>query len=315
MPEALTDNAIERLGRALLATLTPITGVRATGTVTVTAGAVAVSIPRNAYLLPVVGGQLRDNLPFKTTEAIELEPHESAPVAITSNVGGARHNLVAATPFRFDPPIFLPHAPSWEPAPVLDETMTDGSDAGALIRSVAIFEDVEEADPAEDSFAAKMGDTPSVVLSWIDSDPVDGTSAGLRTASTRAARGKKFYRENFVLYVRAGHLGGDHFRRREGIVLVQAVTTLLTDRMQNDDGEQLSTVGGGVEITSRAKLGRSTTSYLYGLRLRMSQTIERYDTRVFGPWDATRIVSQAPGREAPEPTTPLDLVDDTVDMP
>jgi hypothetical protein len=315
MADALTDNTIERLGRALLAALTPITGTRATGTLTITAGAVPVSIPVNTYLLPVVGGMLRDDLVFKTTEALELEAHEVGELAITSNVGGARHNLVALTPFRFDPPVFLPHAPTFEPGAKLDASMVDGSDEGALLRSVSVFEDVEEADPADDSFAAKMGDTPSVVLAWIESEPVDGVSAGLRTTSTRAARGKKFYRESFVLYVRAGHLGGDHFRRREGVVLVQAITSLLTDRMQNDDGEQLSMVGGGVEITSRAKLGRSTTSYLYGLRLRMSQVVERYDGRAFARWTATRITGALPGRPLPEPEEPIELVDDTVDMP
>lgn len=311
MPDDLIDNAIERLGRALFAALVPITGARSTGTLTVTAGGADVSIPRNSYLLPVVSTQLRDDLVFKTTAPITLAAHASGSVAITSNVGGVRHNLPAATPFRWDPPIFLPLAPSFEPGAVLAADMTGGSDVGALIKSVSVFEDVEEGDPSTDGFAAKTGDSPAVVLAWIESEPVDGVSAGLRTTSTRASRGKKFYRESFVLYVRAGHLGSDHFRRREGVVLVQAITRLLTDRMQNADGEQLSTVASGVEITSRAKLGRSNTHYLYGLRLRTNQTIERVDARSFARWTGTRIE----GALAQPADEPLTIVDDTIDMP
>jgi hypothetical protein len=313
MADDLTRDDIEVLERALLATLAPITGARATGSVDVTAGAVAVSIPANAYLLPVVSGQLRDDLLFKSTEGLDLEPGDTAPLAITSNVGGSRHNLPSGTVFRFDPPVFLPHAPSFEPAALLAADMTDGSDVGAWLKAVAVFEDVEELDPSGDMFSAKIGDSPAAIISWIESEPVDGSSAGLRTSSTRVARGKKAYRESFALYVRAGHLGSDHFRRRQGKVITQAITRLLNDRMQNDDGEQLSAIGGGVEVTSRAKLGRGPTGYLYGLRLRTNVMFERVDTRAYSRWTASRMVGSLPDPSGA--TEPLDVVDDTVDMP
>jgi hypothetical protein len=301
----LRDNAIEALGRALFAVLTPITGARSTGEVLVTAGAADVTVPKNAYLMPVVGGQLRDDLLFKTTAAVSILAGQTDAVAITSNVGGSRHNLLDGSVLRFDPPL-----DGVLPAATASGAITGGDDVGALLKSLVVFEDVEDGEAAADGFAAKVGDSPAAVLAWIESEPVDGTSAGLRTSSTRASRGKKFYRESFVLYVRAGHLGSDHLRRREGSVLIQAITRLLSDRMQNDDGEQLSSVGAGVEITSRAKLGRGPTHYLYGLRLRMNQTIERFDARTYQQWTSTRMVGQL-GPEDDE----LDVVDDTQDMP
>jgi hypothetical protein len=301
----LTDNAIESLGRAIFAVLTPITGARAVGFVLVTAGAADVTVPRNSYLMPIVGGQLRDDLLYKTIEPVTILAGQTAPVAITSNVGGSRHNQLDGSVLRFDPPL-----PGVLPAVTAAGAITGGDDVGALLKALVVFEDVEEAEAAADGFAAKVGDSPAAVLSWVESEPVDGTSAGMRTATTRVSRGKKLYRENFVLYVRAGHLGSDHLRRREGVVLIQAITQLLSDRMQNDDGEQLVSAGGGLEVTSRAKLGRGPTHYLYGLRVRAVQTIERFDTRSFGSWTSTRYV----GSVGPEDDE-LDIVDDTETMP
>jgi hypothetical protein len=300
--DPITTDHIERLGRALLAALTPITGDRASGEVLVTAGPAELVIPKNTYLLPVVGGQLRDDLPFKTTETVTVEADSSQLLPITSNIGGARHNLGDGTVFRFRPRL---------PGLLLDEAladgpMTGGTDTDALIRAAVVFEDIEEAGPSKDIFASKISDSPAVVLAWSFSDPVDGASAGLGTKSTRAGRGKQFWRENFVMYVRAGHLGSDHERRREGQVVAQAITALLTDRKVNLDGEVLATVGAGVEITQRVKLGRSQTYYLYGMRLRATQTIERADERTFARWLTSRIEGAA---------EELPLVDVTVDMP
>jgi hypothetical protein len=302
MSDPITTDHIERLGRAILAALTPITGDRAAGEVVITAGPdELVSIPKNTYLLPVVNGQLRDDLPFKTTEAAAISASASLAVPVTSNIGGVRHNLPDGTVFRFRPKL-----PGVLDEAVANGAMTGGTDTDALIRAAVVFEDLEEAGPAKDVFAAKVGDSPAVVLAWSASEPVDGSSAGLGTKSTRAGRGKQFWRETYVLYIRAGHLGSDHERRREGQLVAQAVTALLSDRKVNLDGEVLATIGGGVEIIQRAKLGRGPTYYLYGMRLRATQTIERADSRTFERWLTSRV--QGAAEELP-------IVDVTVDMP
>lgn len=311
MAEPLAFNTIEQLGRAVFATLAPATGIRATGSVTVTGGAAELVLPANSYLLPVVDGQLRDDLVFKTADEWTVPPGVAEPgVTIKSNVGGIRHNLPADTVFRFNPPVDGIAATA-----TLDADMTGGSDAGALIKRVAFFEDLDSASPSSDLFASKIGDR-GVMLIWTNSEPVDGAMGGLRQGANRATRSRKFWRESFVLYVVVTRLTGDSARRQEGQVIMQAITRLLTDRRQNDDGEQLSTVGGGIEITNRARLGRSASHYIYGVQIRANQTLEpAADTRTFERWVRTNYVGALPGREPPEPIQDLEVVDATDPMP
>jgi hypothetical protein len=313
MSEPITLNSIERLARALFATLAPVTGVRATGSITIgNDSADDILVPRNTYLMPVVGGQLRDDLLFKTTADVTVLGGSPDPttVGITSNVGGLRHNLPEGTVFRFNPTIL-----GLLPTATLDADMTDGSDEAQLIRRLAFYEDLDTSSPSADLFASKIGDR-GVMLIWSKSDPAEGAMAGLRQGANRASRTVKFWRENFVLYVVVSRLTADNFRRQDGIVITQIITRLLTDRMQNDDGEQLSTVGGGVEITERARLGRSPSHYIYGIRLRVNQTLEASpDGRVFAPWLRTSYGGALPGREPPEPIEDLVIVDALDPMP
>lgn len=313
MTEPLQLNSIERLGRALFATLAPITGVRGTGTVSVMATTDDdVTVPANTYLLPVVGGQLRDDLVFKTTADVVVVGGSLTPAAIpiTSNAGGARHNLPDATVLRFDPPV-----PGIDPVAVLGGAITDASDEGQLVRSLAWFEDLDSANPQKDIFAAKLGEYPGLMLVWAQSEPAEGATAGLRQGANRGRRMVRFWRESFVLYVVVGRLTGDTGRRQEGLVVMQAATRLLTDRMQNDDGEQLSTIGAGVEITGRARLRRGERHYIYALRVRVNQTLQPFDARTFNAWIATQYEGELPGRESPEPTDGIQLVDDLEPMP
>jgi hypothetical protein len=315
MNELLTVNTIESLGRALFAQLTALTGARATGSITINSPAGMLVSP-NAYLLPVVGGQLRDDLLFKTgrrgtTMAADgtggdwlVPPGEPLSVALKSNVGGARHNLPAGTVFRFDPPHSDPAATA-----TLDADMVDGSDADQLVRRVAWFEDLDSSNPSKDIFAAKLGDFPALMLVWQDSEPAEGTQAGLRQGANRGARKVKFTRERFVLYVITGRLVGDSGRRQEGMVVMQAASRLLTDRQRNIDGELLSTIGAGVEVNERTRLRRSEKHYIYALRLRMNQTTQPLDERTFNRWITTRFTGALPGRKAPEPTEPFVMVD------
>jgi len=311
--EPLGFNSIERLGRAIFAALAPATGVRAEGLVTVVnPGFDTVELPPNTYMVPVVSDALREDLVFKIPgrQALTLEPGQHD-VALISNVGGARHNLPVGTTFRFSPPIA-----GLEPTGALAEATTGGSDDGAIIRSVAMFEDLDVATADRDIFAALLGQFPACMLIWSQSEPAEGALGGLRQGANRGARRVRFWRETFVIHVITGKLGGDSARRNEGLVAVQAVCRLLSDRMQNDDGEQLSTVGAGVEIIQRARLARSQNHYIYGIRFRVNQTLEPSpDSRVFAPWLSTRVQGELPGRVAPEPTEGLAVVDDETPMP
>lgn len=315
MAEPIVLNTIERLGRALFATIAPATGVRGTGLVTVTArgpdGGGPITLPRNSYLVPVLGGNLRPDMLYKTSDDwAVLAGTTEAGVPIKSNIGGTRHNLPAGTVLRFDPPV-----DDFNPTVTLDADMWDASDAGALIRSAGFYEDLDLANPTDDLFAARVGDR-GVMLIWSRSEPAEGALGGMRQGSNRATRAARFWREHFVLYVVVSRLTGDSHRRQDGHLIVQAITRLLTDRHQNDDGEQLSTVGAGVEITERARLGRRANHYIYGIQLRVNQTLEAtISGRAFAPWLRTHYEGTLPGRQDPEPIQDLEVVDATDPMP
>jgi hypothetical protein len=318
MADDITVNHIERLARAILAQLAPLTGARATGVVSVTANSVPGDhrLPANSYLLPVVGGQLRHDLAFKvqpnpatTDGAWECDTSETTNVPVTSNVGGKRHNVPADAQFRFDPPVA-----GFQPTATLEGAMTGGSNTGALAKSVAFFEDLDVSDPSQDLFAA-MVELPGLLLIWTGSEPAEGTTAGLRQGSTRQQRGARIIRESFQLYVVSGRLGSDSNRRQEGLVLMQAATRLLTDHMQNRDGEQLSTAGAGLEVNERRRVDRGQQAYLYMIGLRTNQTLLSFDERTFNVWERTRFELALPAREDPEPTAPFGVVDATEPMP
>lgn len=288
MPEAVDANTIDSLGRAILAQLSPLTGARASGEVSVTAGAAAVVVPANTYLLPVVRGELRDDLPFKTVGDWQVNAGATSSIPIVSNVGGARMNLDAATVFRFDPPI-----DGVEGDVLLDAPGTaGGNDDGALLRRMGFFEDLDAQNASQDIFAGKLTEYPALMLTWQNSEPAEGAMAGLRQGNNRGRRAVKFFREYFVAYIAVGRLAADRRRRQEGLVAAQAASRLLTDRLQNDDGEQLCSVGGGVEIIGRTRVKRGPRHYIYAVRLRVNQVLQQAaDTRVFHRWETTRIVS------------------------
>lgn len=305
----MTINTIELLGRAILAQLSPLTGTRATGAVTATATAAA-AVPANTYLLPIVGGQLRDDLVFKTVGDYSLAAPEARSLGIISNVGGARHNLPAGTVFRFATPI-----EGLEPTATLDADMLDGSGADALVKAVSFFEDLDATNTSEDIFAGMLTEFPALMLAWQESTPVEGVVAGLRQGGNRVARNVRGFRESFVLYIIAGRLASSARRRQEGLLILDAVTALLMDQQSNDDGEVLSTIGSGVELGNRTRYKRGPNHYIYAVRLSVNQTRVAVDRRVFKKWLTSSIGGSVPGREAPEPTAPLEDVPIVVDMP
>lgn len=313
-------DAIGALARAVLAQLSPLTGTRATGTVTVTnATGAAVTLQKNAYLLPVVGGELADDLVFKVAPAPGMGPYgqggdwtvpagAAASVAVQSNLGGARHNLPAATVLRFDPPIA-----GLEETATLEADLVDGADADMLQRA-NYYELMEAGSLARDLHSGRLSQTPAAALIWTGSSPAEGRASGTNQGSTRVADGVRFFREAFELFIITSTLASDGKRRATGLTVLQAASRLLSDQQVNRDFERLASVGA-LEITGRSRFSRDEKSYVYTLQFRVNRILSRFDERTFTPWLRTHLRQDAPGREAPEPTTPLTMVDVTDPMP
>jgi hypothetical protein len=332
MATPIDFDAIEALARAILGQLSPLTGTRGTGTVTVTnpTGA-AVQLDRNMFLLPVIGAgapeggaELADDLAFKVAgnPATALPYNKgghwiipaggSLPVAIQSNLGGARHNLPAGTLFRFDPVPF-----ELDPTATLVAAITDGADRseGQLaVQRAVYYEELDAAQIQRDIAGGRLARLPGIMLVWTQSTPVEGRTATTNQGSTRLADGIRAFAENFRLFVISSSLAGDRRRRSEGLRIMQAATRLLNDQQVTTDGEQLTSMGS-LEVQNRGRYARGEQHYIYQITLRVNRIYTREDTRAFMPWLRTHLQQALPGRAAPEPTTPLVVVDVGVPIP
>jgi hypothetical protein len=321
MPVAIDHDVIEQLARAMLGQLSPLSGTRAAGSVVVTNPTGAeIRLPRNAYLVPVVEAEAADDLLFKTCPnpdtldvggAWSIPALGQATVGITSNLGGARHNLAAGSVLRFDPPL-----DGVDLDATLVEAITGGVDSprAVSIRRAVYYEELLAAQVERDILGGRLAELPGVMLVWQGSAPAEGRSATTNQGSTRIADGLRAFVESYRLFVVDGSFVGDRRRRSRGLRLLQAITRLLTDQQVTADGERLSDMGS-LEFTGRDRFVRDERHYVYSLSLRVTTVLERVDSRVFVPFLRATVDMALPGREAPEPTEPLTVVDVDVDIP
>lgn len=317
---------IEQLARAIFGQVSPLSGTRGTGAVLVENDTDdPIVVPPNMYLLPNVGalGELADDLVFKTShnpDTLEehlqggswtVPPHDSLEVGIKSNLGGKRHNLPAGTVFRWDPPLS-----DLGPTVELVDAIVDAADKASAprIQTGVYYEDVDSARIAKDLAGGRLAHLPGVFLTWEQSTPLEGRTAGSNQGSTRADSERRFFAENFRLYVVVADQTSDRERRSSGLRVLQALTRLLTDQQMTADGEHLTSLGS-LEILSRSRFSRGERHYVYQLAFRVNRVFKRLDTRTFIPWLVTHIVADAPGRPAPEPTAPFEMADVEQDMP
>jgi hypothetical protein len=325
MATPIDFDVIEALARAVLGQLSPLTGTRGTGTMTVgNPSGAAVELEPNMYLLPVVNDELADDLVFKVAPnpatalpygkggAWTIPPGGSLSVDVRSNLGGARHNLPAGTRLRFDPLIA-----DLDDEAILDGAISDGADRaeGELaLRRAVYYEDLDGAAVERDIAGGRLAQLPGAMLVWTQSTPYEGRTAGTNQGSTRIADGIRGFAENYRLFVVSSSVASSGKRRSDGVRLLQAITRLLSDQQVTDDGEQLTSLGS-LEIINRNRFARTERHYVYALTFRMNRIVTRTDTREFVPWLRTRLRQALPGRDAPEPTTPLTVVDVGVPIP
>jgi hypothetical protein len=327
--DPLNHNAIETLARRVFAHLWPLTGTRASGTATFSApaGPAPVTLTKNAYLLPIVGGEAVDHRLYKvsanpaTADGSWVIPAGgSLSVAVHSNIGGGQMNLPATARLRFDPKY-----PGLDQVGDLDAAITNGTNLcsslfgdaegeEALLKRMVFWQQMQTAESAQEFFRAASGDFPAMLMIWTRSVPMQGRTTGGAQGNTRAGRGQRIFREGFECFIGSGSLQGASKRRSQAMTAMQAATMLLSDSQHNVDGETLSSVAG-LEITSRRFAVAEQAHYIYQFGFDANATYERVLRRTFGPWDLNHIQVLVPGREAPEPTGELELVDVTDPMP
>lgn len=326
----MTTNNIERLQRALFAQLSPLTGARATATVTVTAeaGGGDVVLPANSYLAPIVDGQYRPLWLFKVlpnpatvTGIVEhgtwqggdwtVPDGATLDVDVVANIGGSQQNLPAGTPVRFEPAV-----PGILPDAVLATAGTGGT-GGGLVKRMVLWELFAGPEAAFQYFQAGAGGFPALMLCWQSSSPLEGRTTGGNQGATRKNRRGRAFQENFTAYIAAGSLQSAGGRRNEGELAMLCATELLTDRRLNIDAEPLTQVGAGCEVTGRRIVTANRAMYVYQLDLVCNAIVEPFgdsavDARTYPLLDRVNLTLALEGREAPEPTTPLDIVADVV---
>jgi len=335
--EPLDYDTIGQLSRAVFAQLAPLSGSRATGTATFTNPTGAdIDLPPNRYLLPIVTDEARPHRLFKvapnpatiTQGSIAsqqwcggewtIPASGTLSINVVSNIGGADQNLPAGTPLK----LLVPPTGLDADAPI-DAAITDGtntkslpfSGGDALIRRFVFWEQISGASAVSDFFRGQSGAFPAMLLVWTGSETLQGRTSGGRQGATRGGRGHRFFRENFQAYVGTGLQGAADIRRAEGLISMQAACRLLSDKLRNRDMEILSAMGAGVEITNRQLAIAGPQNYVYQFDFTVNQVWELNEERTFQAWETWHMEASLPGREAPEPTAPITLVNEDQTLP
>ena len=330
MAEPLIHNTIDLIARAVMAQLSApdavttegITGLRSSGSVTVAnpTGS-AIVLRRNTYMVPIVKGRVREKLLFKVAaNPLTLDQNGitggdwtipatgSLAVGLASNVGGIRHNVDADTVFQFDPPLTTGLTQTAEAV----AAFAGGTEsAKGLVQQISFFEELASDEAQRDFFSAKLGNFPALMLTWLNTTPVEGRTSGARQGASRVRRQGRVMRESFALYVVTGRVQSDDKRRSEGLTILEAATRLLTDRMCNNDGEILSAFGAGLEVVSRGRLLRGPKSYVYSMQFRVARSFQPIDTRTYNQWLTLSLRQALPGiaGQVPPADDPLTVVD------
>lgn len=325
-----SPNSIENLGRAIFAQLSPLTGTRATATITVTAeaGGGDVVLEPNTYLAPIPDGQIQRLWLFKVlpnpatvTGIVEhgtwqggqwtVPDGASLVVNVTANLGGSQHNLPVNTPLRFVDPV-----PGLQVMATFATAGTGGA-GGGLVRRMTLWQLFNNPQAAFQHFMSGTGEFPAIMLCWVSSSPLEGRTTGGRQGSTRKGRRARIFQENFSLYITTGKLTDAHTRRGEGETIMTAATGYITDRRLNIDCEPLTQMGSGVEVTGRSVVVANRGMYIYRIDFVCNAAIipdgdSAVDARVYPSFDHVELNLDLPGGEPPEPTDTFPLVADVI---
>jgi hypothetical protein len=298
----------------ILAICGPMTGTRASGTVTMVGD--DTPVPRNTVLIPVMGGHARTSLPFKVAEGPDSDGSWTASpggteIEVFSNIGGARHNVQDGTEFVIAPPTMSEITSS-----VASGDFTGGVDATGwgAVKDAVIYDQLDGPAFHVDLRRSMVKDFPAMLVCWLQSDPADG---GTIKTLRRTGHNTVTFREQFQVAVITNRAEGEHTRRAEALHILDEASAWLSTR-QAVDGRSLS-APGDLYIQRRYRESGRSDFYkkfdVYGILVTIEQTIERHDTREFNDW-LTTVVDVTKPQDPPLPNQgDYTVVDDmTIDM-
>jgi hypothetical protein len=284
--------------RAIMACLQPLTGTRATGSVTVNAvpGPSAV-LPGGSYGAPVIGGSIRYDRLVKAAP----NPDNLAGWPVTTgtvvpcftNIGGGDQNIPAGTSIRW-----FPVATGIEPASVTPAGLTGGTpnESFAGVAQLVFFEEIK---PGQGGNVLKGGLSrfPAVVLAW------DGSGK-----AQFVGRGQWVQQQLWSLYVIVSRVDADPQRRVQGLTILDAIEDYLWGR-QMVDGTGFSTPNGA-QFERRLAMPIDPSFYVYRAQVTTKRSVRRFEPRTFSPWLRTKLDATTTD------VVPFKLVDDNeFDMP
>ena len=280
----MTDTLTVNVARDISSVLHPLTGTRATGVATIVAVGADYDLPVGSYIVPVHVNEYRDDLVFKVARGPNddrswtIESTGTA-VDITANLGGSRFNLADGTALYLDPGI------DEIASAVVTGAITTGVNPTSLgLQDVQVFEQFTAPPDGLDLARSSIKQFPAALLTWIGSEPADGSAVSQSTQESRAGRGKSLYHEIFDLYIFTSNLASDHIRRQDGLRLIDAATKLLTSRRSSDDVPVSSP--SGIQIRRRWRHNFSDRDgyqkyYAYALEMAVMTGWTTTDTRVY----------------------------------
>jgi hypothetical protein len=271
----------------LMAIMSPVTGTRGSGVVTVTASGSDVELAMGTYAIPRLNNTYRDDLVIKADRGPNSNKSWTVTsggtdVTFISNLGGERHNrIIAATDIAFFPPV------SGIASAVVKTGFSSAADPTGLgaVQSMVMYE--QFGGRVEDIKRSLLKKLPGIMVVWSDGEPADGAS----TSQVDQQRLSSFATNNHETYnivVFAERRESDHMRRAEGTIVLDTISGLLTSRV-DIDGRVVSTPSG---IQLRRRYRREMTDqtgaiklYIYGLEIAAMQSYEMTETRSYGDLD------------------------------
>lgn len=264
----------------LMAVMSPQTGTRSNGVVTVTAISGSVTIPRSSFALPVIGGQLRPDLVFKVGEGPNADKSWTATsggtdIGVLSNIGGARHNIPNGTQLQFVPPI------SGLASVVSKGAFANGLDPTFLggIKGMVLSEDLGKADFWVDIARSNLNGFPAVVVTWQGRKDID--------APTRHGTAQTV--ESYTISILSNRMESQHLRRLEGAIALDAISSLLVDRHAVDGIPFSNPEGIRIPMSGRQSGNHKIfqTMYIYYASVEVSSSLVQTDSRTYSNWELT----------------------------